>query len=111
MNLPTAEASAAGSGFGQILLVLIALESLRQIHFVLAEHSAGYHQAWLRLFARTEKMSSRWSAWNRYRLARVFKWVVVIALGAVRPRGRSPAPRRSSRSSRHLRWFVSSRCR
>ncbi|MGE0817434.1 MAG: AAA family ATPase [Candidatus Nanopelagicales bacterium] len=80
VSFPTAEQSAAASGFGQILLVLIALESLRQIHFVLAEHSASYHQAWLRLFARTEKVSNRWSAWTRYRVARVVKWVVGLAV-------------------------------
>lgn len=83
VSLPTAEATAAGSGFGQILLALIALESIRQIHFVLAEHSAGYHQAWLRLFARTEKVSGRWSAWTRYRVARVIKWFVALAVIAM----------------------------
>ncbi len=80
VSLPQAEQSAAASGFGQILLVLIVLEALRQIHFVLAEHSAGYHQAWLRLFARTERFTGRYSAWTRYRVARVLKWVFTLAV-------------------------------
>ncbi len=80
VSLPQAEQSAAASGFGQILLVLIVLEALRQIHFVLAEHSARYHQTWLRLFARTEGFTGRYSAWTRFRVARVLTWVVTLAV-------------------------------
>jgi cell division protease FtsH len=80
VSFPQAERSAAASGFGQILLVLIMLEALRQIHFVLAEHAAGYHQTWLRLFARTERFTGRYSAWTRYRVARVAKWVIGLVV-------------------------------
>jgi hypothetical protein len=70
----------AQTGLGQILLALVMVESLRQIHFLLAEHVASYHQAWLRLFSRTEAMTGRYSAWTRFRVARVLKWVVGLTI-------------------------------
>ena len=80
MDLAEAEKVVANTGLGQILLVLVMVEALRQIHFVLAEHVASYHQMWLRLFARQESFAGRWSAWTRYRVARVIKWVVGLTL-------------------------------
>jgi ATP-dependent Zn protease len=78
-----AERTVALTGFGQILLVLVVLECLRQIHFLLAEHVAAYHQMWLRSFERTERLTGRWSSWTRYRVARVVKWVAGLAIVAM----------------------------
>jgi ATP-dependent Zn protease len=80
MTIGEAEKVAANTGIGQILLVLVIIEALRQIHFLLAEHVASYHQMWLRLFARAERWTGRYSAWTRYRIARVLKWVVGLSV-------------------------------
>ena len=80
MSYAEAERTVAQTGLGQILLALVMVESLRQIHFLLAEHVASYHQAWLRLFSRTEAMTGRYSAWTRFRVARVLKWVVGLTI-------------------------------
>ncbi|WP_198950211.1 AAA family ATPase [Kineosporia sp. A_224] len=66
------------------LPTLVVVELLRQLHFVVSERWAGYHRFWSeKVFGRTTRWwERRFNPWNRYRLARVFKWVVVIALGA-----------------------------
>jgi ATP-dependent Zn protease len=66
------------------LLVLIGLELLRQLHYVVSEHSAPYHQFWTkRVFGGWNRYLSRFNPWNRYRFARAVKWVVAIVLGAI----------------------------
>jgi len=80
MGIGEAEKTAASTGIGQVLLVLIVIESLRQVHFLLAENVASYHQAWMRMFARTEHFGSRYSSWTRFRMARLFKWVVTLSV-------------------------------
>ena len=80
MTLAEAEKVVANTGLGQILLVLVMAEALRQIHFMLAEHAAGYHQMWLRLFARQERFAGRFSPWTRFRVSRVLTWVVGLTL-------------------------------
>lgn len=83
MTLSDAERTVAQTGLGQILLVLVVVECLRQIHFLLAEHVSSYHRMWLRLFHRTERLTGRWSAWTRFRVARVVKWTTGIVLTAM----------------------------
>jgi len=67
------------------LFWLGGLEVLRQIHFLISERSAGYHQFFTtRVFGGWEGWTHRrFSDWTRYRLARAIKlliWVSVIAL-------------------------------
>lgn len=66
------------------ILVLVALEIVRQIHFLVAEHWAGYYQFWKRtVFGRFEGRSERLDPWTRYRIARLLRivfWVVVVAV-------------------------------
>lgn len=57
------------------VLALAGLEVIRQVHYLVSEHSAGYHGFWVRLFARIEYRTGRMNDWNRYRLARTAKWV------------------------------------
>jgi cell division protease FtsH len=70
---------------GAWVLVLIGLEALRQIHFLISEHWAGYHYFWThRVFGGTERMTHRkLSDWTRFRLWRLFTWVFWIAVIAV----------------------------
>jgi cell division protease FtsH len=66
------------------LLVLIGLELVRQLHYVVSEHSAPYHQFWTkRVFGGWNRFMGRFNAWNRYRFSRAVKWVVAIVVGAI----------------------------
>jgi ATP-dependent Zn protease len=64
------------------LLVLAGLEVLRQLHYIISEHWSGYHRFWTnKVFGGSERIAQRrLSAWTRFRLARVLKWVVFLAL-------------------------------
>jgi ATP-dependent Zn protease len=66
------------------VLVLLGLEWIRQIHFLIAEHSAGYYGFWkVRVFGRFEGRSERLDPWTRYRIARVLRWVFAIVIVSV----------------------------
>jgi cell division protease FtsH len=67
------------------LIILIGLEVLRQIHFLVSEHWAGYNQFWVRgVFGGTERLTRRkFSDWTRFRLWRAFTWVFWIAVLAL----------------------------
>ncbi|MGI9132193.1 MAG: AAA family ATPase [Candidatus Nanopelagicaceae bacterium] len=65
------------------LLVLAAVEIVRQLHFLLAELLAPYHGVWLRYFSFVDRLLHKLSDWNRYRLGRVIKWLVFVALLSV----------------------------
>ncbi len=72
------------AGAGRFLILLTFVEALRQFHFVFAEWNAKYYGWWQRLFARNEKFANRFSPWTRFRVSRIFKWVVgVYAIAAV----------------------------
>jgi cell division protease FtsH len=66
------------------LFVLFGVEAVRQVHYLIAEHSAGYHQFWTRsVFGRFEKRTGRMNDWTRFRLARVTKVLIAIAILAI----------------------------
>ena len=62
------------------LLVLAFIEIVRQMHFALAEILAPYHGVWLKYFAFVENLLNKLSDWNRFRLGRVIKWLVFVAM-------------------------------
>jgi ATP-dependent Zn protease len=70
---------------GMWVFILLGLEALRQIHFLVSEHSAGYHRFWSRLvFGGLEQQTRRkLSDWTRFRLWRLAKWVFWLAVIAV----------------------------
>ena len=65
------------------LLVLLGLEATRQAHYMISEHSAAYHGFWTRFFARAETRTGRMNDWTRFRLARVLKGLLLLAITAV----------------------------
>jgi len=65
------------------LSVLFVIEVIRQLHFLLAEILAPYHGIWLRYFAFVDRVLHKLSDWNRYRLGRVIKWLLFVALLSV----------------------------
>ncbi|NMO54620.1 AAA family ATPase [Actinoplanes sp. TBRC 11911] len=70
---------------GIVLLVLVGLELVRQLHFLISEHAPGYHRLWAEgIFGGFERSTHRkFSDWTRYRILRVFKWLLVIAVLAL----------------------------
>jgi ATP-dependent Zn protease len=64
---------------------LFFAEILRQIHYLISERSAGYHRFWTHTFFGGFERGSqrRLSAWTRFRIARVIKWMVWIAAIAI----------------------------
>ena len=67
------------------LFLLIALEALRQIHFLISEHWAGYHRFWTHtVFGGFERATHRrLSDWTRFRIRRLLGWLFWIAVIAV----------------------------
>src|SRR5262249_39489995 len=54
------------------------------IHFLISEHWAAYHRFWsTRVFGRYNRWLEHFNPWNRYRLARACKIVLVIVVGAI----------------------------
>ncbi len=80
-----ADALRIESRAGTWVFVLIGLEVLRQLHFLVSEHWAGYHRFWTaRVFGGSERLTHRrMSDWTRFRLWRLAKWVFWIAVLAV----------------------------
>src|SRR5690242_8989328 len=67
------------------VFILIALEALRQIHFLISEHWAGYHRFWTHtVFGGFERATHRrMSDWTRFRIRRLLTWLFWIAVIAV----------------------------
>ncbi len=64
------------------VFLLLGLELLRQVHFLISEHSAGYHRFWTStVFGGMERATHRrLSDWTRFRLWRMAVWVFWIAV-------------------------------
>lgn len=62
---------------------LAAIEALRQTHFLISELAANYHGFWQRYFSFVDRIIHKLSDWTRFRLSRVIKWIVVVALLSV----------------------------
>jgi cell division protease FtsH len=83
--LPFVDAARIEAGESRWLFVLIGLELVRQLHIFVSERWARYHRFWSnRVFGGFERVTHRrLSDWTRFRLARLFKWLVFIAVLAV----------------------------
>ncbi len=83
-NLSLVEAVRVQTRSASWLLVLLALEALRQLHYLISEHSPSYHRFWTEaVFANIERRTGRMNDWTRYRLGRAFRAVVALAVIAV----------------------------
>ena len=61
------------------ILVLAALEVVRQVHYLFEEHSKGYYAFWQKhVFAGMKKRLGRMDDWTRYRMGRAFKLAIVL---------------------------------
>ena len=70
---------------GLWVFVLGGLEVLRQVHFLISEHWAGYHRFWTqKFFGGLEGTTHRrLSPWTRFRMWRVLIWAFWIGVVAV----------------------------
>jgi len=70
---------------GAWVFVLMGLEAIRQIHYLISEHWAGYHRFWTHtVFGGFERFTHRrLSDWTRYRIRRLLTWVFWIVIAAV----------------------------
>jgi cell division protease FtsH len=67
------------------VFILMGLEVLRQIHFLISEHWAGYYRFWTHtFFGGFERVTHRrLSDWTRFRVWRLLTWLFWIAVIAV----------------------------
>jgi cell division protease FtsH len=72
-------------GLASWVWALFAAEFLHQLHFVISERSARYHQFWLhKVWGRTEKFKDRhFSAWTQFRFWRLARWIIAVVVLAI----------------------------
>jgi cell division protease FtsH len=70
---------------GWWVFVLAGLEIVHQAHFLISEHSAAYHQFWMnKVWGASSRLTNRkLSAWTQFRIGRLVRWVVVVAVLAI----------------------------
>jgi cell division protease FtsH len=71
------------SGAGRWLVLLLILEVLRQISYVLAERWRFYYRLSVGVSGRSDQASRHLSDYTRFRIGRVIRWLVVIAIVAI----------------------------
>ncbi len=78
--LPVSEAFREAARTKWWIFVLIGLEVVRQLNYVVQEHSAAYFGLWKRGIARENALIERISPWTRFRIARVCKYLFWFAV-------------------------------
>src|SRR5215469_1417345 len=71
------------SGAGRWLILLLGLEVLRQLSYLLAEHWRFYYRVSTGVFGRGDQVTHQLSDYTRFRLSRVVKIFIVIAIVAI----------------------------
>ncbi len=71
------------SGAGRWLTLLLVLEVFRQISYLLAERSHAYYRLSTGVFGRGDQVTHQMSDYTRFRLSRLTKWLIVIAIVAI----------------------------
>ena len=65
------------------LIALAGLELVRQIHYLMAEHDVAWHQRSQRMVQVKDRRLGRVGDWNRYRMKRLFRWVLIVVVLAL----------------------------
>lgn len=60
------------------LLVLMVLECIRQLHYLIEEHSKGYYAFWEHKVFERSARRGKLDDWTRYRVARAFKLFIFL---------------------------------
>jgi ATP-dependent Zn protease len=63
------------------LLAVVAIELLRQGHYLLSEVSAGWHRFWFhKVFGGLNRRTAKMNDWTRYRIGRVIRIVILLVV-------------------------------
>ncbi|MFP5318966.1 MAG: AAA family ATPase [Acidimicrobiia bacterium] len=63
------------------ILALAGLEIVRQVHYLISEHSAGWHRFWTQnVFGGISRRTGKLNDWNRFRIARALRYLFLLAL-------------------------------
>jgi cell division protease FtsH len=71
------------SGTGRWLVLVLALEVLRQLSYLMAEHSRFYYRLSSGAIGRGDQVTHQMSDYTRFRMSRAVKWLVAIGVVAV----------------------------
>jgi ATP-dependent Zn protease len=79
--MPVSEAARTTTASAGWLIVLAALEVVRQVHYFIAEHWSGYYRFWYkRVFGGFERRAGRMNDWTRFRVGRALKIVFYLLI-------------------------------
>ncbi len=63
---------------------LVGIEIVRQVHYLICERSASYHLFWSqKVFGGLHRRQTRMNDWNRYRLGRALRFVLLLFIVAM----------------------------
>jgi ATP-dependent Zn protease len=69
---------------GYWVFILAGLELIHQLHYVISERHAGYHQAWTERHQQAEQIKNRtFSHWTQFRFWRIVRWAIAIVVLAI----------------------------
>ena len=68
------------SGIGRWLILLLCLELIRQLYYLVTEQSRPAYRASSSFFSQSDKLSHQMTDYTRFRLRRVIKWLIWIAV-------------------------------
>jgi len=71
------------SGAGRWLVVLLAIEVLRQLFYLVTETSRPAYRASNAAFGRGDELTHKMNDYTRFRLSRVIKWLIWISVVAI----------------------------
>jgi cell division protease FtsH len=73
-----------GSGAGRWLILLLGLEVIRQLYYLITEHSRRAYRASSGFFGGSERITHRAASdYTRFRLSRAFRWLLLLAVLSV----------------------------
>jgi cell division protease FtsH len=79
--MPLGDAIAQAATEQSWLIVLALIEIARQLHYLLAEQSPGYHRFWnTNVFGAWERRAGKMNDWNRYRVGRVMRLLAFLVI-------------------------------
>jgi len=72
-----------GSGAGRWLILLLAIEVIRQFYYLVTEHSRPAYRASNAVFGRGDQLTHQMNDYTRFRMSRVLKWLIWITIVAI----------------------------
>jgi cell division protease FtsH len=83
LGAPFADVVAAALNSYGWLLALAALELIRQVHYLIEEHSKGYYRFWQHtVFGGLTERTGSMNQYTRHRVARAAKWLLFLTIAS-----------------------------